>query len=82
MAVGLTNRAFEVSLLYHVKKEGGAIVELPIEWTHDGRSRMPIGKAIPIMFLSLMGVWLMNSPLQKHVPRSIVETLAAKWGTV
>ena len=81
-AVGITNRAFEVSLLYHIRKNGGAIVEMPVEWTHDRGSRMPIGKAIPIMFLSLVGVRLMNSPLQKYVPMRVVKTLAAKWGTL
>jgi len=80
-AVTVTNRAFEISLLYHVRKSGGSIGEIPIEWTHDDRSRMPIGKAITIMFLSLVGLRLMNSPLRRVVPREVVRTLSTMWGT-
>jgi hypothetical protein len=81
-AVTVTNRAFEISLLYHVRKSGGTIGEIPIEWSHDGRSRMPIGKAIPIMVLSLLGLRMMNSPLRRYVPADLVGHLATKWGTI
>jgi glycosyltransferase involved in cell wall biosynthesis len=80
-AVTMTNRAFEISLLYHVRKSGGTIGEIPVEWAHDERSRMPIGKAIPIMFLSLVGLRVMNSPLRKMVPQEFVRNLATRWGT-
>ncbi len=80
-AVTVTNRAFEISLLYHVRKSGGTIGEIPIEWSHDERSRMPVGKAIPIMFLSLVGLRVMNSPLRKVVPQELVQNIAVKWGT-
>lgn len=81
-AVTVTNRSFEISLLYHVRKAGGRIEEVPVEWTHDPRSRMPIGHAIPIMFLTLVGLRLVNSPIGKYVPNALLRTFARIWGTV
>ena len=80
--ISFTNRAFELSLLYHIRKIGGRILEVPVEWSHDERSRMPIGKAIPVMFLTLVGVRLMNSPLKKLVPNLILNSLARRWRSV
>jgi glycosyltransferase involved in cell wall biosynthesis len=81
-AITVTNRAFEISLLYHVRKSGGRIEEVPVEWVHDTRSRMPIGRAAPIMFLTLVGLRLVNSPIGKYVPHALLKTFSRIWGTV
>jgi dolichol-phosphate mannosyltransferase len=70
--VALTNRAFDVDLLYHVRKGGQVLREMPVTWTHDKDTRMPIGRAIPIMFLSLVGLRVMNLPFSRWVPRKCV----------
>lgn len=72
-AVDLTNRAFDVSFLYHIKKGGFRMIEVPVTWTHDPDTRMPIGKAIPIMMLSLVGIRLMNLPLAYRIPETFVK---------
>ena len=79
-SVTLTNRAFDVDLLYHVRKEGGRLKELPVRWDHDLDTRMPIGRAIPVMFVSLLGVRVMNSPFGKRVPRKLVQWFANEFG--
>ena len=71
-SVTLTNRAFDVDLLYHVRKEGGRLKELPVRWDHDLDTRMPIGRAIPVMFVSLLGVRVMNSRFASRVPPQLV----------
>jgi hypothetical protein len=80
--ITVTNRAFEISLLYHVRKSGGRIEEVPVEWVHDTSSRMPIGRAVPIMFLTLVGLRLVNSPIGKYVPDALLKTFSRIWGTV
>jgi len=80
--VTLTNRAFDVDFLYHIRKEGGQVREVPVRWTHDPRTRMPIARAIPVMFFSLLGVRLMNSPLARRVPPRLVEWFAHEFGAV
>lgn len=71
-SVTLTNRAFDVDLLYHVRKEGHLVKEIPVQWKHDPATRMPIVRAIPMMFASLVAVRFMNSPAGKRVPAKLV----------
>ena len=80
--IALTNWAFDVDLLYHLNKSGNRILELPVTWTHDPDSRMPIGRAIPVMFLSLLGVRVMNLPIGEWIPSEWVQKFLRKWGTV
>jgi glycosyltransferase involved in cell wall biosynthesis len=79
-SVTLTNRAFDVDLLYHVRKEGGRVKEVAVNWQHDADSRMPIGRAIPVMFVSLVGVRVMNSPVGKRVPPKLVQWFMSEFG--
>lgn len=74
--ISLTNRAFDVDLLYHLRKRGLDVREVPVTWAHDPATRMPIGRAIPLMFLSILGVRVMNSPLAGRVPRRVVRGLS------
>lgn len=79
-SVTLTNRAFDVDLLYHVRKEGRKVKEVPVHWKHDPATRMPIGRAIPVMFVSLVGVRLMNSPMGRRVPPKLVAWFIDEFG--
>ena len=81
-AVSLTNRAFDVDFLYHIRRDGRSIREMPVTWEHNPSTRMPIGKAIPIMFLSLVGLRIMNLPIVGRVPKRLVDWFLRKWGNV
>jgi glycosyltransferase involved in cell wall biosynthesis len=56
----VTNRTFEVAMMFHVARAGVPVCEFPVRYVHDFDSRMPIVKAVPVMFLTLMGVALAN----------------------
>lgn len=72
--VTLTNRAFDVSVLYHVRKAGAQVKEVPVRWTNDAATRLPITPAtIPVMFASLIGMRLMNSPVGKRIPLRLIQ---------
>ena len=79
--VTLTNRAFDVDLLYHIRKTGARLKEVPVAWTHNCDTRMPIGRAIPVMLMSLVGVRVMNLPIAKRVPRLWVRWFASEFGS-
>ena len=79
-SVTLTNRAFDVGLLYHVRKQGGSVKEMPVAWHHDPATRMPIGRAIPVMFVSLIAVRLLNSPVGKRVPPRLIAWFMTEFG--
>jgi len=79
-SVTLTNRAFDIDILYHVHKAGHTVKEVPVQWKHDSATRMPIARAIPVMFISILGVRLINSPLGKRVPPKLVHWFRKEFG--
>jgi dolichol-phosphate mannosyltransferase len=60
--VTLTNWAFDASLLFHFQRAGYTVREVPVNWTDDPNSKLDLGRAIPAMFLSLIGIRLMSLP--------------------
>ncbi len=56
----VTNRAFEVGMLYHVVQGGYPVLEVPVRYRHDSRTRMPITTAVPVMLLTLVGMSMAN----------------------
>ncbi len=69
----VTNRTFDIDLLYHARRDGKRMAEVPVRWSHDDRTRMPIFRVIPIMFVTLIGIRVMNLPLRRYVPRAAVD---------
>jgi glycosyltransferase involved in cell wall biosynthesis len=67
-AVGVSDWAFDVSLLYHVQRARGTILEVPVEWRHDQNGHFSVGRHGPLMVVSLFGVRLVNSPLHRLIP--------------
>jgi glycosyltransferase involved in cell wall biosynthesis len=80
--VSVTNRAFTASLFYHLQSDGYSITEAPITWDHDGNTRMPISKAIPVMLFTLLGIRLMNLPISRMVPKTVVDFFHRRFSTV
>ncbi|MCI4351807.1 MAG: glycosyltransferase [Thermoplasmata archaeon] len=78
--VTLTNRAFDVAFLYQIRKAGRPFREVPVHWTHDPESRMPIARAIPVMLVSLLGVRVMNSRVGRRVPPKLVHWFVGEFG--
>jgi glycosyltransferase involved in cell wall biosynthesis len=79
--VTLSNWAFDVDLLYHMRKAGADLQEVGVTWRHDTGSKLPVMKMIPVMFLSVIGVRLMNLPISGRVPRKMVDWFVSNYGT-
>lgn len=60
--VTLTNWAFDAALLFHLKRAGYHISEVPVNWTDDPASKMRLERAVPAMLLSLIGIRMMSVP--------------------
>lgn len=75
----VTNRTFDVAMLYHARKIGASIREMGVRWKHDHETRMPIFRVIPIMFITLVGIRLMNLPVKKYVPKSVVSYFVRRY---
>jgi glycosyltransferase involved in cell wall biosynthesis len=62
-----TKFAFDVELLYRLKKRGYKILEVPIVWENKRRSTLNLLEAIPEMFLAVVKVRLLESPFRRFV---------------
>lgn len=59
--ITITGRMMDVALLFHVKKLGFPIQEVGIKWNHIPDSKLPILRAVPIMFAILIGLRIRHS---------------------
>ena len=74
--VVVTNWAFDISVLQHLIRHQVPIVELAVAYRHDPRTRFPLTKAIPVMFLFLVGIFLANHKIWRHlVPMTFFDSL-------
>jgi glycosyltransferase involved in cell wall biosynthesis len=59
----IADMAFDINLLYTLKRAGFKILEVPTEWTDKVGSKVVLGKTSLTMFLSVMRLRLIYSPL-------------------
>ena len=62
--LGITRWAFDVDLLYQVRKSGMPIREISTTWHDVKGSKLDVGKASLEMFMSLVRLRLMHSPFK------------------
>lgn len=63
--LGLTNWAFDIDLLYKLKKKGFKIKEVAIIWKDDEESKLKVGKTSVEMLFSIAQLRLLNSPFSR-----------------
>ena len=66
--LGTTNWAFDVDMLYLVRRQGGVLLEVPTVWSHQGGSRLQVGKASLDMLVALIRLRLYYSPFKFLIP--------------
>jgi len=64
-ALRIADLAFDVNLLYALKREGFRILEVPTEWTDKAGSKVTqsLFRNSLVMFLSVVRLWLIYSPV-------------------
>ncbi len=60
----ITQWAFDVNLLYLLKKNGFRVIEVPTVWMDKAHSKLHVFSAGSQMFLGLLRLRLLNSPLR------------------
>ena len=58
----IADMAFDINLLYSIKRAGFNIFEVPTEWTDQAGSKVVLGRSSLTMFLSAVRVRLIYSP--------------------
>jgi glycosyltransferase involved in cell wall biosynthesis len=61
----IADMAFDINLLYSMKRAGFKILEVPTEWTDQAGSKVVLGRSSLTMFLSVVRVRLIYSPFYK-----------------
>jgi glycosyltransferase involved in cell wall biosynthesis len=79
--MSVANWAFDVDLLYHMRKSGYSIREVPVTWQHDDASKLAVARIIPVMFLSVLGIRLMNLPFTRRLSARWTQWLFQRYGT-
>ena len=62
--IGITRWAFDVDLLFKLRRAGFPIVEHPTTWHDIGGSQLKIGRASAEMFVAIVRLRLLYSPLK------------------
>lgn len=58
----IADMAFDINLLYSLKRAGCHILEVPTEWTDQIGSKVTLFRTSLTMFLSVVRIWLIYSP--------------------
>jgi hypothetical protein len=58
----IADMAFDINLLYSLKRAGYRILEVPTEWTDKIGSKVTLVGTSLVMFLSVVRIWLIYSP--------------------
>jgi len=61
-ALRIADMAFDINLLYSLKRNGFRILEIPTEWTDKLGSKVRLGRTSLIMFLSVVRLRIIYSP--------------------
>ncbi len=61
----IADMAFDINLLYSLKRAGFRILEVPTEWTDKIGSKVALGRTSLVMFLSAVRVRLIYSPIYR-----------------
>lgn len=61
----IADMAFDINLLYALKRERFRTVEVPTEWTDQAGSKVVLGRTSMVMFLSVLRLRLVYSPLYR-----------------
>ena len=64
-ALRIADMAFDINLLYSIKRAGFKILETPTEWTDQAGSKVALGRSSLTMLLSVIRVRLIYSPFYK-----------------
>jgi glycosyltransferase involved in cell wall biosynthesis len=59
----IADMAFDINLLYSLKRAGFRVLEVPTEWTDQVGSKVTLFRTSLTMFLSAFRIWLIYSPL-------------------
>ena len=75
--IGITHWAFDVDLLFKLRRAGHRIIEWPTTWRDAGGSQLHVGRASLEMFIAIVRLRLLYSPFRFVV--SLYDVTLGRW---
>lgn len=69
--IKLRGWAFDAAILYAIRKSGGTIREIPVTWNYDDDSKLPLAEQVPVMFLSVFFIRIVNLSIIDRLPERL-----------
>jgi glycosyltransferase involved in cell wall biosynthesis len=66
-ALRIADMAFDINLLYALRRNGFSVLEVPTEWTDKIGSTVVLGRTSLVMFLSVVRLRIIYSPLAAYM---------------
>jgi hypothetical protein len=73
----IADMAFDINLLYSLKRAGYRVLEVPTEWTDKLGSKVTLFRTSLAMFLSAVRIWLIHHPRLYRFLRPFLSPLDA-----
>jgi len=77
--ITVTNTFFDVALLFYLNKLRARILEIPVDYNHDGESKFNVVAETFGQGLSLLAFRLRNSRFYRYVPKQMVDLFYKKF---
>jgi glycosyltransferase involved in cell wall biosynthesis len=61
--------AFDAAILFQLRTAGYRIQEIPVTWGHSSESKLPLAEQVPVMFLSVFFIRLVNIHFVNRLPK-------------
>jgi dolichol-phosphate mannosyltransferase len=66
-ALRIADMAFDINLLYALRRNGFTVLEIPTEWTDKAGSKVRLGRTSLVMFLSVVRLRIIYSPFHVYL---------------
>jgi glycosyltransferase involved in cell wall biosynthesis len=80
--VQVTNMTVDTAILFHLRRQGRTITEVPVTWVDVPGSRFTLSSEVLVMLLTLVGIRLMNLGTKGQQPWRVVTLLSQKYKAV
>jgi len=77
--IKLRGWAFDAAMLYELREAGGTVREIPVTWNYDSDSKLPLAEQVPVMFLSIFFIRLVNLKIVGRLPERLTWWFASNF---
>ncbi|MGA9839025.1 MAG: glycosyltransferase [Thermoplasmata archaeon] len=77
--VKLRGWAFDAAMLFELRRRGASFEQIPVAWKHDTGSKLPLAEQVPVMFLSVFFIRIVNHRVIHRLPPKVTWWFASNF---